>query len=210
MKSINVVYQNGHFYDKETKQRIALKKGEEFLIAGSEKGFEIDLPPAGQKANSQTDKNAKTEKEVTEAYEKGINHETYSLFKKVLDAGKQVFFQISLSGILYSFRVELLEDLYIYQKVKGKNYRLMDCSCCSTDNIESNIGFFEPVYGKSLNDVYKCTYVHYFGNTGHSTSNSMDRFFLNLDFNDSSMLRNHIESALKKLKAEPKKGIFQE
>ena len=38
---------------------------------------------------------------------------------------------------------------------------------------------FEEVRGRSLNEVYKNTFVHYFGNNGSSSCNAIDRFYEN-------------------------------
>ena len=36
---------------------------------------------------------------------------------------------------------------------------------------------FEEIFCKSLNQIYKNTFVHYFGNEGNPSCNAIDRFY---------------------------------
>lgn len=69
----------------------------------------------------------------------------------------------------HEFEVELLEDLYMFIKDDWKiqEGKLYSCACIVRKTMTNSIAFFEKVYAQSLNEVYKNTYVHYFGNEGN-------------------------------------------
>ena len=82
-------------------------------------------------------------------------------------------------NVTHEFKVELLEDLYLHLKSNWKlqEEKLYDCACVVRENISKTLDFFEEVYAESLNEVYKYTYVHYFGNEGNPACNAIDRFY---------------------------------
>lgn len=170
-----LVYKNGHFYDRTTGDRLEIKDGIEFSITCKEEGDFFIAPPAGNP----------TLKPLSSV---GVLREIESdreiaKHKKLFDAGKHLFFSISriVDDNVFShiFEVELVEDLYLIFKTgwKLQEYRLYDCACKLVGNPSGLIEFFEPVYGKSLNELYKNTFVHYFGNMGNPASNALDRFY---------------------------------
>lgn len=85
MVSKNLTYINGHFYDKESGKRIALKEGIDISITADDKNF-IPAKPAGNKP-----------KHILISADKLIEIEEdkkVKQFKKVFDAGKVLYFHI--------------------------------------------------------------------------------------------------------------------
>jgi hypothetical protein len=170
-----LVYKNGHFYDRTTGDRLEIKDGIEFSITCKDHGDFFIASPAGNPtlkplSSAAVLKEIKADREITK-------------HKKLFDAGKHLFFYINrvTEERIFShvFEVELLEDLYLIFKSgwKLQEYRLYDCACLLVDSPSGFIEFFESVHGKSLNELYKNTFVHYFGNVGNPASNALDRFY---------------------------------
>ncbi len=65
MDSKNLLYLNGHFYDKETKVRLALKDGGEFRIIADSSNF-IPVTSAGNNDLEILDNKKKEQKIVSE------------------------------------------------------------------------------------------------------------------------------------------------
>lgn len=176
MESRDLTFVNGHFYDKKTGKRLKIKNDTDISIATSE-GNLLDGDQIGELPEKIL---AAPEKEFSVKSDPDVK-----LYKKVFDNGKKLYFYIKRSipdtkrKLLHEFEVELLEDLYFYtpsdaKKDKGK---LFDCACVVRNNVSQSIKMFEEVNGKSLNEVYKNTYVHYFGNIGNPACNAINRFY---------------------------------
>lgn len=187
-----IIYKNGHFYDKSSKQRLSLRNGAELLIAGDDFLFE-ETEPAGIKP-----KELSSQLDLANELKKLFSQKMVLKYEKLFNSGKKLYFYISISTDIekfkYEFEVELLEDLYVHikpdwQKQEG---RLYDCACKVINCVSKNIDFFEPVYGRSLNELYKNTYVHFFGNEGNPACNAMDRFF-ETNNNEDTKIRNKIK-----------------
>ena len=170
MESKNLIFKNGHFYDVQSMKRIKIKDGAEVCIVASSNSFEI-ANPAGTileepKSSAALLNEIKSDKEIS----------SYSPIKK---KGELLYFYIDHDFIQHEFQVELLEDLYLFTKSKWKKQdaRLYDCACVVRKNFNHSISFFEEVSAKSLNEVYKNTFVHYFGNEGNPACNAIDRFY---------------------------------
>lgn len=174
MESKHLVFKNDHFYDGETKLRIELKDGSVFCIVATASDF-ISPNPAGNPVDVILDSKRK-EDEVKKESDVG-------LYKKIYNAGDLLYFsiprQVDERKILHEFQVELLEDLYFYfkSKWKGQEDKLFDCACIVKRNISNTIEFFEEIHASSLNEVYKNTFVHFFGNKGNPACNAIDRFY---------------------------------
>jgi len=164
MKNLNLIYKHGHFYDSATRKRIHLKDGAEFVFVGNSNSFlEIDPlnPPHDRKGIRDTPTMEKAVSSIK-------NLEWYA---KILPARTKLRFRIGISkpkteneDRFYDFELILLEDLYIYSKTDWKKSTLpalYDCSCEVYANPSHNIDFFEPVYGKSLSDIYGKTCVFF-------------------------------------------------
>lgn len=167
MKSINLIYKNGHFYNADSKKRILFKDGEEFCIVSKKTDFG-EAPSAGRVPK----KILSSEELLNLLKKKGITD-----FHKICKKNDILLFSIHTDKT-YTFKVLLFEDLYLYRHEKGSDYKLFDCQVKTIENVEDYIDFFEPVYGKSLSDVRKCTYVHYFGNNGNPSANALTDFML--------------------------------
>lgn len=174
MQSQKLIYKNGHFYDASTGKRTGIKDGAEICVVALEHDF-ISFAPAGTSPLKISDNNVlemkiKSDKEI-------------SNFKKVFQKGDFLYFtirrKVNDAEINHEFEVELLEDLYLFMKDSWKlqEGKLFDCACVVRKNIFNTIEFFEEVYAQSLNEVYKNTYVHYFGNEGNPACNAIDRFY---------------------------------
>lgn len=169
-----LTFKNGHFYDMTTKERLEIKEGIEFSITCAENDDFYKARPAGTfPLESHID-----------VLEQIQNDSSITKYKKIFSAGKTLYFAITrmeddLFPIVHEFEVDLKQDLYFYynKSWKLKEYRLYDCHCQLVGNPSNTIDFFEYVYGKSLNELYKNTFVHYFGNKGNPASNALDRFY---------------------------------
>jgi|GEM_PF-1298296 len=191
MKSINLSYKNGHFYDIEKQKRIELTDGAEVTLVTSDTNLLEYQTFVGQKSIIRSSQELR--KRLADGVRKG-NVQTYEC---ICIAKTKLYFTIPIavdnkSHTHYGFEVELLEDLYAVIKTsrKHKTANLYDCACKVIKNPSNNIDFFEEVYAKSLNEVYKNTYVHYFGNQGNPACNAMDKFYLDIVEVDS--IRNKI------------------
>lgn len=186
MESKKLLYQNGHFYDIITKTRVELKDKAEICIMADSSMF-IPVVPAG---NPNVKVLTQKEKE-----EKIISEKNLSRYKKIYSCGDFLYFSIPRktknSVTIHEFKVELLEDLYLYLKKSSKSQeeKLFDCTCSVKETTTGTIDFFEEVKAKSLNEAYKSTFVHYFGNKGNPACNALDRFYSKAGNEDSSISR---------------------
>lgn len=164
MDSRNVIFSHGHFYDRKTNERIVLRDGASFSIAGIDSDF-LKADFVGKK--NAAIRSAEQMQQVITADNRIVAS------KKMYNAGTSLFFNLHKSGRTHVFRLALLEDLYLVQKKKGDFQHLYECSCVVTENPGRTIpGYaFEPVYATSLNELIKITYVHYFGNSGNPARN---------------------------------------
>lgn len=174
MQSKNLIYKNGHFYDASSGKRTGIKDSAKVCVVALEKDF-ISCDPAGIwplkiSDNKVLEMKIKSDKEI-------------SNFKKIFQKGDLLYFTIPRKvkdiETKHEFEVELLEDLYLFMKNSWKlqEGKLYDCACVVKKNICNTIEYFEEVHAQSLNEVYKNTYVHYFGNEGNPACNAIDRFY---------------------------------
>ncbi len=173
MISKNIIFKYGHFYDRETNQRISLVENTTYCILGDEStDFEIGKPVG----RIQKEKSISTFRNELEEKEKA---KKIDMFKLIFDRNTSLFFEINIKQNQYIFEVKLLEELYSFKKKEWKNktFRLYDCYCKVVNSTGEKIDYFEPVYGKSLNELYKNTYIHFFGNEGNPAVNALDRFY---------------------------------
>lgn len=173
-----LIYVNGHFYDSETKQRITIMDDTEVIIPNEKNTSKAEKVGGHHDIRDSKKQEAKIK-----------NDFNVIKYKKVLEVGAKLYFWINLSNINHVFEVELLEDLYFYLKKDGKknDSRLYDCACVVRQNTSKTIKMFEEIFGKSLNQVYKNTYVHFFGNHGAPSCNAIDRFYEDMGAVDKSI-----------------------
>jgi hypothetical protein len=184
MESKQVIYSNGHIYDKQTDKRLKIKNEGEILMSAVT-GVISDADPVGElpKKIATTEEQEISIKKIPRVAE----------YKKVFDRGKLLYFCISRKDIDYEFQVELLEDLYFYllKSNEDKEGKLYSCACVVRKNTTGNIKRFEEVNGRSLNEIHKITFVHYFGNKGNPSSNAIDRFYEESQKEDSTTIARH-------------------
>ena len=205
MVTKDIIYQYGHFYEKFTGKRIEVKYGSLLVVAANEDSF-FTPKEAGQKQDR-----VKSQDELMSELTLLKKSNEISEFTKICQCGEVLYFYISSSPSnvdpkfrqKYVFKVKLREDLYIILKSKWKNQegKLYDCSCVTIANIDCKLDLFEEVYAKSLNELYKCTYIHYFGNEGSPSCNALDRFHNEPKLHESTTVRQIYES-VKKQKSE--------
>jgi hypothetical protein len=174
MESKNLIFKNGHFYDSRTKERIGLADGADICIVALSGCF-TSVSPVGTYPLKILNQRQK-ELEI-------YNESDLARCKKIYDMGAFLYFSISRSTnkktVTHEFKVELLEDLYLYLKKtwKQQEEKLYDCACVVRENISRTIDFFEEINAGSLNEAFKYTFVHYFGNDGNPACNALERFF---------------------------------
>ena len=187
METKDLIYKNGHFYDLTTKKRVLLADGANISMTTNPAHFLPFAPIGGHptKLLGQMEK----EKTLLEEFNP-------SKHKKIGNKGSFLYFSINRIAkdhrvINHEFKVELLEDLYLYLKPEWKTQeeKLYGCACVVIENTTKTIDFFEPVYAASLNEVYKYTFVHYFGNDGNPACNAIDRFYDEVGNEESTLRR---------------------
>jgi hypothetical protein len=180
MESKNLIYTNGHFYEKQSGFRLELREGAEICVVTTHGDF-IKADPAG---TWPLDVMNSEEKELE------LKNDTEIAYKKILNKGSFLYFYISRTNpekIKHEFKVELLEDLYMYRKNDAKEGDLYECWCVVKENISNSLSYFENIYARSLNELYKNTFVHFFNNKGNPACNAIDRFYENPNSEDSSL-----------------------
>lgn len=181
MESKNLIYINGHFYEKQSGLRLELEEGAEICVIATDNGF-IKANPAGtwplEVINSE-------EKE----FELKSDAEIVS-YKKIFDKGSFLYFYISRTKpgkVKHGFKVELLEDLYMYRTKNAEEGDLYRCACVVKENFSKSLNYFENIYARSLNELYKNTFVHIFNNIGNPACNAIDKFYENPQDKSSSL-----------------------
>lgn len=174
MKTINVIYKYGHFYDKETSKRIIIKDGTELAVVMNNNAALLSADPLNLPNTIRT-------KEVFESDISSLKG--FKQMKKIVDKGTQLSFTIS-SAILTSdppekytitFGLTLLEDLYLYETTKIS----LSQSFCVVDRVlEGYLPYFEVLHAYSLNEAHHKTFVHFFNKFGHATANAFTKFIL--------------------------------
>ena len=163
-------YQHGHLYDPFTQQRVELVDGAAYtLLTDQSEGF-VPAPPVGKPFDPSRDILTKPAQEIALA---GKAH------WHLLDRHTKLYFDVHAPGSTdIRFEVELYEDLFLVApnpNDKPLDASLHDCRCIARP---LSTGFPDPVYGSSLNDVRKSTYVHYFHNLGNPAGNVFKKMTL--------------------------------
>lgn len=175
MRSLNIVSQYGHLYDRETGRRLELVPDSEYYIIG-------DSDRAFKYYTLEQEPNLRKEEVIIASIE---NEPGFDTHKKVLEANSTLYFRLfdPFAGEQHKFRVVLLEPLFIYSKKHwvtrkdGRKGALYDCHCKLEENLGGSLRFFDQLYAKSLNEMYKKSFVHYFGNKGNPACNAFEKFF---------------------------------
>ncbi len=167
MKSYNIIYKNNKFYDISTNKRVYPKENGQFVIAGDDNNFgaeDILNQPHSHLNNAE-------EQFANVHWIKNIKQ-----YVQLLPAGSSLEFDFSISKLKhqneeynYSFRLELLEDLYLYTATTWKAAKLPelhDCRCVVIEDLGHNVDFFEPIFANSINEAYSKTRQFYFPNQG--------------------------------------------
>jgi hypothetical protein len=184
MKLTGIIYKHGHFYDPATRQRIIIRNGAVLTIDVKQDDV-LPFEPVGKQNRSG--------KELKEKYAlfglldkcakegKDFINLGDTRYNKIFNKGKHVYFALKRRKgsriITHEFKVELLDDLYFYLKKGKEEERLLDCDCVVRENTSKTLDFFEEIHGKSLSQVFKNTYVHFFENKGAPSGNAIARFY---------------------------------
>lgn len=190
-----VTFKNGHFYDKLTRERIELQDNAELAITT----HSYCIAPTGIVGDISEE--LKSSEVLAKELFKSKESKDIRDYQKLFPAGTVLFVWMSINtdnqksggktdkqNEKYLFKVVLDEDLYVYIKSNWKEGRLWDCACKVIEEPTNKLSYFEIVYGKSLNEVYKNTFVHFFGNNGNPACNAIDRFLHHPD-NENSKIR---------------------
>lgn len=186
MKAIDVIYKFGHLYNRETQERILIEDGAQVSIVINTENILKEDPSIAQK-----EKPLNSESKVLELANKFGSTTPYWLLKK---SGDSLFFKISgfvpkrhgNESFLLEFRMELLEDLYIYNKKRDRPEmaQLFPCKCVISDCLTNNFEFFEPVYGDSLNKARTKLHELYFSRVVNPASNAFREFFIERNYHE--------------------------
>jgi hypothetical protein len=185
MISKNLIFVHGHFYDRNTQKRVTLQDGANIYLVAAQESFSPVVPIGKlpeELLNTQDKEEAVRTTPGLEAY------------KKIGEAGDYLYFTINRKEgeivLAHEFKVLLLEDLYLFLKREWKNQedRLFDCACVVKENISNTITYFEEINAGSLNEAFKNTYVHFFGNEGNPSSNAIERFYERTGDKESSLM----------------------
>lgn len=164
MSSLRILrYQHGHLYDPFAGERVELVEGTVYtLLTDNALGF-VAAPPVGKAFDPSRDALPITAQQV-ELADKAHWH--------LLPRGTKLYFEVHAPGSPnIRFEVELYEDLFLVAPNLGDSPlegSLHDCRCIARP---LSSGLPDPVFGSSLNDVRKSTYVHYFHNLGNPAGN---------------------------------------
>lgn len=180
MKSVDAIYKFGHLYNRSTRERILIEDGAEVSIVLEPRNILEEDPSISQK-----DKPLANNFKAKELHEKFGSTTPYWLIRK---SGESLFFTISgfvpkrngREAFLLEFRLELLEDLYIYNKKKDRPEmaQLFPCKCAILECLTNNFSFFEPVFGDSLNKARTKLHELYFSRVVNPASNAFREFFV--------------------------------
>lgn len=180
-----IIHRNGHFYLKDSGERLSLADGAELSISGNNDAF-VPTEPVGKWEKEPLGPDALGNLEKNNAKKK---------YMRLYPAGEKLYFHITGKKERHFFEAELCEDLYAV--LKGKSWGLDNCACKVVANINNNVHYFEVIYGKSLNELRKNTYVHFLGNLKNCAGNPMDNFFEREDCKGATV-KDKIEEKLKK------------
>ncbi|PJJ54611.1 hypothetical protein [Hymenobacter chitinivorans] len=163
-------YQHGHFYDPFTGERLSLAEHTVYtLLTDNAAGFVV-APPVGKPFDPSRDPLP------TAAQQLELAGKAHWL---LLPRGTKLYFEVHAPGSPDErFEVELYEDLFLVAPNLNDsplNASLHDCRCIAQP-LRRELP--DLVYGSSLNDVLKSTYVHYFHNLGNPAANVFKRMKL--------------------------------
>jgi hypothetical protein len=178
IKTYNVHYFNGHFYEKGTGRRLIPKPESEYAIVAQPFDFlERDLfntPPA----------HIRSPQEMEQAI---LAERSLEKYAHLQPTGTKIYFRFGLSKTdrknerrQYEFQVELLEDLFLYRKTTMKREAsCYDCACVMNRELSQELPFqAEEVFGKSLNDIFQKVSQLYFAGKRSSSINVFNEFYM--------------------------------
>lgn len=183
MKAFKTLYQNGQFIDIETGRRVVPRNGQQFTIMSEDDNFVT-------KDRKMYDGDPLDSSSKKHWIERKYSNQDPRLF---LLSGTALRFSIQLTRLdendiddFYEFECELLEDLYLYESIRGDsravndpvNYRLAECICELKSCISGNLILLENIREYSLNKLYSSTVQFYFSMRRSSSTNVFNTFFV--------------------------------
>jgi hypothetical protein len=172
-----IIFFRGQFYDTTSHKRVIPKEGACFILQGNQSGFAEKDPLEPIVKIHEEDEKLRQVLSIKDL-------ESYAL---LLKKDSLLWFKVGSSrpNILdfnqCVFEIRLLEDLYIYNKKKGKRGQAMtlDCACiveqCLTNEIKP---FFEPLAATSLNNAFERVCMQFFSNRRSATTNVFEEFYV--------------------------------
>ncbi len=206
MKSILAIHKFGHLYNTETQKRILLEDDANICITVQREHI-LEKDPSIAQKNEPVDSKTKS----IELHTKYGYITPYWLIKK---AGESLFFKISGfvpkrngdEAFLLEFRLELLEDLYIYNKKdRPEMAQLFPCKCAILECLTDNFEFFEPVHGDSLNKARTKLHELYFSRVVNPASNAFLQFFIDREYENRNNNLAALRLDIQKLKPKNRK-----
>jgi hypothetical protein len=180
MKTFKVIYERGHFIDKETRKRILPVQGEEYMLF-SETGAFLE---EDEMLKLPTTKDAE-EKRMWAIGEFGEGN-----FVRVLEAGQQLVFRLGNSksankdlGKEYLLTCKLMEDLYLYRLKKRSgeadiDWRAANCLCVLEDCLRGDLTLTDKITAISLNQLFSNVVQFYFSLQRSSAVSIFNDFYL--------------------------------
>ena len=184
MKGLWIEFRHGHVYNLKTGERLLIKEGAKYILLAENDNDDF-APVVIEKPIP------KTSAELLRSLR---NEEKFTHARKIRAAGDLLYFFITHREKNQwgqeeevkraTFKLRLLEDLYVYRKntatskplpkndeSKDDEYEgmLYDCICVVESSENDKMAFFEPLYSPSINMAYTKTYIYYFGHLGSSS-----------------------------------------
>ena len=168
MKSFNVTYKDGRFYEVGTDKLILFSPDIEAILI-IDKDRDVKLIDKTEEKFSPLNADKKLEQVKKDSLK----------YKKIFGTGERLYFYLPINKIRHLVFVELLEDLYLYvgHHAKSDDAALFPC-ICQCHEIE-NIEIKKTIVSPSLSDLFKRLYVHYNGNQGNPARNAFKIFLTN-------------------------------
>jgi hypothetical protein len=182
MKTFNVSFENGHFIDRETGERIIPMFGANYTLSGADESFtkedflsETETPLTSQEKQAEIFKDFGPD---------------YAI--KIMNAGDRLFFRLGLRKPVhgrqtyqYIFLCLLLEDLYLVCNNRiidnTTGWTLSKSKCQLTECIEGGVAISDKIKAESLNDLFSKTVQSYFSKQRCGSVNVFKSFFLYQD-----------------------------
>jgi hypothetical protein len=178
MKHLEVIFSNGHFYEKTSKSRIHLNNDVDLQIIIDE-AYLRDEDPLNKPWLPEEIISSEKMKGLVAAKAMKLKNR----FVKVAAAGQRFVFKTTLTKRdntpkVFVFSFQILEDLFAIQSGgTNKPWSLYPCKCAMDKCLTNNIEFFEVIHAASISNVVIKTNTHFFPNNPTPVKNAHDYVF---------------------------------